>query len=322
MRHFLRFDVLRPGLTVFLSAALVSAAVPTARAEEARVHTVQSEADLKQRADALLKNMASGGFEASYESVEKASTANGVVINNLKFTTKEKIEITVERLEVREFDWSKPEASKVADFSMRKVVFALDAIDKENELKLGSDKITLNVDMKWRLDDAGDQLDLSTLVLDFVDIAELRIAMKLTGLPTLAELKGVAGENGKGETKDPDEAEAMKVFAKLTLVGATISLKDKSLVQRLVATRAKAKQVSEQAAKAEILAELGEEKLTADDDATREALDVVIKFVTNPGTLEIVAEPPAPANLVAAFAALMSSPASMKQMLGLKIAAR
>ena len=96
------------------------------RAEEGRVYTVQSEADLKKRADALFKSLIDTGVKVEYGSVEKGSGPNGLVIKNIVITNPSNKKVTIESFEVRDYDWSNPEMSKVADMSIRKLVVPAD----------------------------------------------------------------------------------------------------------------------------------------------------------------------------------------------------
>jgi len=124
-------------------------------------------------------------------------------------------------------------------------------------------------------------------------------------------------QKGQGDKKE--EEAAMKLFAKLSLAGGSIAIKDKSLVARIIRMGAKKDKISEQEAKAKMLDMLAEQRKQSDDDATKEFIDAVVKFVTNPGTIELVAKPAQPVNLMAAFASVMASPTAVKQMLGLSI---
>ena len=128
------------------------------------------------------------------------------------------------------------------------------------------------------------------------------------------------GDTPPGQKKD-DEA-GMKLLANVNLAGASLSFKDKSLVERLIRAEAKKKNMSEQAAKAKMLEDLADQRKKAEDDATKEIIDLAIKFLNNPGTIEVVSAPGAPANLMMAFMAIMSSPGTLKQMLGLTIAVK
>jgi hypothetical protein len=71
-----------------------------------------------------------------------------------------------------------------------------------------------------------------------------------------------------------------------------------------------------------MIEELAEQKQQAQDDATKEVIDLAVKFLTTPGVVELVASPSAPANVMATFMALMGSPGTLKQMLGLTIAVK
>jgi hypothetical protein len=114
----------------------------------------------------------------------------------------------------------------------------------------------------------------------------------------------------------------MKALAQIAIVGASITFKDKSLAERMIRADAKKKNISEAEAKEKMLEELAEQRKKAEDDATREVIDLATKFLQKPGEIELSANPAAPANIMATFMAVMGSPASVKQMLGLTLAVR
>jgi len=307
-------------VALIFAAALASAwvATPLVRAEQGRVFTVQSEADLKKRADSLLKGITDAGGKVTYGSVEKGDKDDGVVIKNVEITGPDNKKVTIEQVDVRKYDWDNPQKPKHIDFSIKKLVIPPDALDKEAG-ELGLTSLTINADFDYAFDDAKKTFEISGIVVDIVELGEVRLKLKLVGL-AMADIKNATGDAPPGQKKD-DEA-GMKLLANVNLAGATLSFKDKSLVERMIRAEAKKKNMSEQAAKAKMLEDLAEQRKKAEDDATREIVDTAIKFLTNPGTIEIISAPGAPANLMMAFMAIMSSPGTLKQMLGLTVAVK
>jgi hypothetical protein len=317
----MRLPIRRAGRAALVFAAALTAsaaAAPLVYAEQGRVFPVQSEADLKKRADALLKGITGSGGKVTYGAVEKGAKDGGLVIKNLEITAPDGKKVTIEQLEVRGFDWDNAEQPMHVDFGIKKLVVPAEALDKE-AAELGITSLTINADFDYRFDDAKKTFEISGIVVDIVELGELRLKLKLVGL-SLADIKKATGEKPKGEKKDDDAG--MKLLANVNLSGATISFKDKSLVERLIRSEAKKKNMTEAAAKAKMLEDLAEQRKKAEDDATRELIDLATKFLTTPGTIEIVANPAQPANVMMAFMAVMSSPATLKQLLGLSIAVK
>lgn len=307
-------------VAMIFAASMASAwvATPLVRAEQGRIFTVQSEAELKKRADTLLKGLIDTGSKVTYGSVEKGEKPQGLVIKNLEITGPDDKKYTVEQVEVREFDWENPEDGPRLDLSIKKLVIPAESLGKE-AAEFGLTSLTINADLDVSFDDAKKTFEIAGFVLDFVELGELRLKLKLVGL-SKADLKKATGDTPPGQKKD-DEA-GMKLLANVNIAGATFAFKDKGLIERLIRADAKKKNLSEAAAKAKMLEDLAEQRKKAEDDATREVIDTAIKFLTNPGTIEIVSAPGAPANLMMAFMAIMSSPATLKQMLGISIAVK
>jgi hypothetical protein len=302
---------------VLAAALAATAAPPLLRAEEGRVHTVQSEADLKKRADLLLGALKSGGGTVTFGAVEKGATEGGLVIRNIEITSPDKKTATIEQLEIKKFDWANPQQPMHVELSVRKLVIPPDSLDK-GAGELGLTSLTINADFDYAFDDAKKSFEIAGVVVDVVELGELRLKLRLVGL-SLADLRKATGEPPPGQKKDDA---GMKLLASVNIAGAALSFKDKSLVERVIRAEAKKKNMTEAAAKAKLLEEIAEQRKKAEDDATRELLDVATKFLTSPGTIEVVANPAQPANLMMAFMTLMGSPAALKQILGLTVAVK
>ena len=116
-----------------------------------------------------------------------------------------------------------------------------------------------------------------------------------------------------------DDGKEMAVLAKIHLVGGSFSFQDKSLIARVIKAQAAKKKVSEADARAEIMKEMQEARKEAQDDFTKEAIDAGMKFLANPGTIEVRLAPPSPFNLMGGFMMAMTAPAQLKQQLGITI---
>lgn len=291
------------------ASALSTAWAEEGRADRGRIITVQ--ADLQKRADMLLKSMSAGGGKVKFGAVEKGEGKEGIVIKDVEITSADGKTAKIERIEVREFDWDNAEQPLHMDLSIKKLVIPSSSLDKE-VADLGVTTLTINADFAYELDDDKKTFEVAGIVIDVVELGEFKLKLKLAGIAS-GDLKGaIGGQPGQGE----------KVLAQLSIVGASISFKDKSLTQRLIAADAKKKGISEADAKKKMLEELAEQKKTAQDDATREIVDLAVKFLNSPGTIELAANPASPANVMQVFMGLMGSPGAVKQLLGLTLAVK
>ena len=316
----MNFPIRRAGRVAFAFAAALAmtTAILPARAEDGRIITVQS--DLQKRADALLQGIGEGGGKVKYGAVEPGATKDGLVIKDVEITSPDNKTLKIERIEVRDFDWEHPKEPKRLDMSVKRLVIPADALEKE-AADLGLTSLTVNADFAYAIDEAKKTFEITGVAIDIVELGELKIKLKLAGV-VLGDIKNaIGGEKKEGEKKEGDDG-AMKALAQIAVVGASITFKDKSLVERMIRADAKKKNISEAEAKQKMLEELAEQKKKAEDDATREVIDLAVKFLTKPGEIEISADPAAPANIMATFMALMGNPASVKEMLGLKLAVR
>lgn len=317
--------------TLALAAALVLAPLAgggPAHAEEGRVHAVQANSDLKKRADLLLRGVTDAGGKVTYGALEAGASPEALVIKDIEVTSADNKRFTVEQIEIRAMDWENAKEPRYVDMAVRKFVIAADALDKEgqdNFRDLGLTSLTISGEMAYKFDEKEKSFDVGKLFVDIAEMGELRVRLKLTGL-TPGDLKSATG----GEPAKPNDAPPAKpgvpgdqammgLLTRLNLASASIAFKDKSMVERMVRQEAKKKNMTEQAAKAKILEEMAEERAKAEDDVSKELIDAAIKFLRNPGEIEVAANPPAPANIMMAFMMIMGNRATFKQMLGLTI---
>lgn len=305
------FPIRRAGRVAFAFAAALAAStmLAPAHAQDARITLVQD--DLQKRADLLLKGVKEGGGKVKYGALEKGEGKNGVVIKDVEITGPDGKTVKIESIEVRDFDWDNPSQPTHLDVSIKKLAVPASALDKE-VTDLGVTSLTINADFDYALDDDKKTFTISGIVIDVVELGELKLSLKLAGIAS-GDLKTALGGTGEDGTK---------LLAQLSIVGASISFKDKSLTERLIRADAKKKGISEADAKKKVLEVLAEQKKQAQDDATKEVIDLAVKFLNTPGIIELAANPSAPANVMAAFMAVMGSPATLKQMLGLTIAVK
>lgn len=305
------FPIRRAGRVAFAFAAALAASTVLApvHAEEARITLVQD--DLQKRADLLLKGVTESGGKVKYGAVEKGEGKDGLVIRELEITGPDGKSVKIERIDVRGFDWANPNQPSHMNVSLKKLVVPSSALEKE-VTDLGVTSLTINADFDYKFDDDKKTFEISGIVIDVVELGELKLSLKLAGIAS-GDLKTALGGTGEDGTK---------LLAQLSIVGASIAFKDKSLTERLIRADAKKKGISEAEAKKQMLDALAAQKQQAQDDATKEVIDLAVKFLNTPGVIELAANPASPANVMATFMAVMGSPATLKQMLGLTIAVK
>lgn len=328
----LAFRRARSAALALATALAVGLAAPTAGAQDARALTVQDNPELQKRADALLKGITESGGKVSWGALEAGATPEGLVIRQIEIVSPDKKKVTIEQIEIHAFDWANPKEPRHADLAIKKLVIAADALDPEaaeNFRELGLSALTINGELAFKFDEKEKAFDVSKLFLDFAEMGELKLRLKLTGV-TPADLKGAAGDKSNGakpgqpgaKPGGPADQAMMGLLARLNIASAAIAFKDKSLVERMVRSDAKKKKMSEQAAKARMLEELAEERSKAEDDVTKEFLDAAMKFLRNPGEIELSLNPPAPANVMAAFMMVMGNRGTFKQMMGMTVSVK
>jgi hypothetical protein len=310
-----------------LAAALpLALPAPMAYAQDARIEAVQANPELKKRADALFQGVAESGGAVNYGSLAAGAGPEGLVIKEIVILSKDKKKVTIDEIEIRAFDWANVKEPRHADIAMRKLVIAADQLDAEaqaNFRELGLEALTLNGELAFKFDEKEKAFDVAKLFIDFVEMGELRLRLKLTGI-TSADLKtAMPAEKPKNGKPNAQDGQAiMGLLSRLNIAGAAIAFKDKSLVERMVRADAKKKNLSEQAAREKMLEELAAERGKVEDEVTKEFIDAAIKFLKNPGEIELAVAPPAPANVMAAFMMVMGNRGTFKQMMGLSVSVK
>ncbi len=320
----------RAAVLALATAQPLGFAAPLAHGQDARVMTVEANPELKKRADALFDGLGKGGGKVSYGALEAGATPEGLVIKQIEIVSPDK-KVTIEAIEIKAFDWANPKEPRYADIAMKNLVIAADALDPEaaeNFRELGLSALTVNGELVFKFDDKEKAFDVAKLFIDFVELGEMRLRLKLVGVTTNDIKTAVPGEKpapgkpGAGKPNSQDAQAMMGLLSRLNIAGAAIAFKDKSLVERMIRADAKKKNLSEVAAKAKMLEELAEERSKAEDDVTKEFLDAAIKFLRTPGEIELALDPPAPANVMAAFMMIMGNRGTFKQMMGLSVSVK
>lgn len=268
-------------MLVSLVAAAVLAQASRAAAEQAR-----RVVDVAERTEAARGLLAKLGLKAKFGAVEAGDRDESLVIRDVELDDAGRRKHTIERIEIRRFDWREPEHPRYLAARIAKLVVQLDGAAQEAAFGFAS--LTADLELEYRFDDAEKTFEIGRLVVDVAELGKLRLRLKILDVPHADYRHYMAMRDRSG----PDYETAMARLAVANFAGATLSFRDKSLIERLVRRRAKAKGISDEAAKAGLLAELAAARAKADDAALRELFDAAAKFVAAPGEISVSANPP------------------------------
>jgi hypothetical protein len=312
------------GGVLALAVALASAAAVSPRAEEGRTRAAPAGPELQQRADRILDVLRGGGAKVSYGSAEAGAAPGSLVLKNIQIDTRDHRKMAIAEVDVRDFDWDHPKQPRHVDLTFSKLEIAVSQLDfeaQQNFKDLGLTSLTIGGTLDYAFDDAGSAFEVKKAAIDVAELGELRFRFKLTGI-TPGDIETATGMRSPARAAQKGGAHPdvlMSLLSRLNIAGADVAFKDKSLVERMIRSDAKKKSMSEHAARTQILDGLAEERSKAEDDVTREILDAAIKFVKNPGEIELTATPPEPANLMMAFMTVMGNRTTFKQLIGLAV---
>lgn len=191
---------------------------------------------------------------------------------------------------------------------------------------LGYTTLKMNAAFDYRYDEASKTYNLNRLEIDGTDMGAVRLAIKVGGI-TPEEIKKALEPPPPPPTTQPapprgrEGLAAMGLLARLNLISADFSYRDKSLLGRVIKREAERTQTDEASIRAQYRALLVGLRDEQADALMKEAIDAVIAFLDNPGELLLEVRPPAPLNFLAIGAMAASSPAQLRTILGIKITA-
>jgi hypothetical protein len=304
----------------------LAAPLSAQHAPRAPIQLAQADAaTLKKRADLFLDEIRKGGSKVSHGAIEAGPGPEGLTVKDIVITSADNETVKIATLEVRSYDWANGKDGKFGDLSLLGIDMSLEEANKGGNgdltpKDLGIERLKADLHVAYKADDAKKEIDISRLEFDMPELGSLKLALKVSGI-TAAELNALGADSAGGEKKDEkkEDGKEMAMLAKISLVGGAVSFQDKSLIGRLIKAQAAKKKVSEADARAEILKEMQGARAEAQDEFTKEAIDAAMKFLLNPGTLEVRMAPPAPFNLMGGFMMAMTAPGQLKQQLGITI---
>ncbi len=197
--------------------------------------------------------------------------------------------------------------------------------------ELGYTTIKMSAEIAYRYEEASKTFNLGKIEIDVADMGAITLSLRLGGVSPDEIKKALEpppapppGQSPPGQTRPPanNGAAAMGLLARINLLAADLSYRDKSILGRVVKREAQKKQTDEASIRAQYRALLTGLRDEQKDPLVKDAFDAVIAFIDDPGELVVEVRPPAPLNLLAIGALAASNPAQLRSVLGIKITAK
>lgn len=287
-------------------------------------------AKVQQQAQKFARDMRKFTKEFRYGAVRADLLSQSIVMTNVEFVTLDGDRIRAESVAVKDFDWRSGGTPRYADIEIKRAEVPSTALTSlaraSNQLgsiigvstgpaanaqrlldRAGYKRTTSDFFVRYRLDEETGQFELSDVQLAVSDLGEVLVNLRLGNVPA----RGIR-----------DGAALLSAGTTTTLVHASVSFKDRSLVSRLLKAYAAERNLSEADALARVLADLRAERARARDAIEREALDALIRFVERPSEIRVALDPARPVPLLAMGLQFLGGRSFAKDAFGLKISAR
>lgn len=287
-------------------------------------------AKLKERAEIFARDMRKLTKEFHYGDVRADLLSRSIVMTKVEFVTKSGDRIRAESVAVKDFDWNSRGAPRYADIEVKRAdvpstalanlarasgslgsiigVSTGPAAEAQRLLdRAGYKRTTSDFFVRYRFDEETGEFELRDVQLAVSDLGVVLVNLKLGNVPERA---------ARGDIN------LLSAGTQTTLVHASISFKDHSLVSRLLKAYAAEHGLSEADALARVLRDLKAERDRARDPVGREALEALLRFVERPSEIRVAAEPGRPVPLLALGMGLLGGSGLVKDTIGLKISAR
>jgi MFS family permease len=262
----------------------------------------------------------------------------GVALRDMAVTTPQQQTIRLGSIELRALEAANlldgnPANLLAFEFAIRDFAAPLlgrDPVFERDLRDLGYNAIKLNSEIVYRYEPEGKNYNLAKFEIDFAEMGTLALAVKIGGLSP-EEIRTALQPPKPSPTAPPQRdlspgsrygLAAMGVFARLNLVSADFSYRDKSLLGRLFKREAERNQSDEASVRTRWRALLLGYRQEQTDPLAKDAIDALLAFLDDPGELIIEIRPPGPINLVALGTLAAANPSSLRGLLGLKITAK
>lgn len=287
-------------------------------------------AKVQQQAQKFARDMRKFTKEFRYGAVRADLLSQSIVMTNVEFVTLDGDRIRAESVAVKDFDWRNGGTPRYADIEIKRAQVPSTALTSlaraSNQLgsivgvstgpaagaqrlldRAGYGRTTSDLFVRYRLDEETGQFELRDVQLTVSDLGEVLVNLRLGNVPA----RGIR-----------DGAALLSAGTTTTLVHASVSFKDRSLVSRLLKAYAAERGLSEADALARVLADLRAERARARDAIEREALEALIRFVERPSEIRVALDPARPVPLLAMGLQFLGGRSFAKDAFGLKISAR
>lgn len=287
-------------------------------------------AKVQERAQIFARDMRKVTKSFRYGAVRADLLSQSIVMTDVEFVTLDGDRIKAASVAVRDFDWASRGTPRYADIEIKRAEVPSTALtslarasgqygaiigvstgpvaDAQRLLdRAGYKRTTSNFFVRYRLDEETGQFELREVQLTVADLGEVVINLRLGNVPT----RGIR-----------DAAALLSAGTTTTLVHASASFKDRSLVSRLLKAYAAERNISEADALARVLRDLRAERDQARDPVEREALGALLRFVERPSEIKVALEPAKPVPLLAMGLQFIGGRSFAKDAFGLKISAR
>ena len=287
-------------------------------------------AKVQERAQIFARDMRKVTKEFRYGAVRADLLSQSIVMTDVEFVTLDGDRIKAASVAVKDFDWRSRGTPRYADIEVKRAqvpstaltslarasgqlgsiigVSTGPAADAQRLLdRAGYKRTTSDFFVRYRLDEETGQFELRDVQLAISDLGDVVVNLKLGNVPT----RGIR-----------DGAALLSAGTTTTLVHASVSFKDRSLVSRLLKAHAAERNISEAEALARVLRDLKAERDRARDAVEREALGALLRFVENPSEIRVALDPARPVPLLAMGLQFLGGRSFAKDAFGLKFSAR
>jgi hypothetical protein len=287
-------------------------------------------AKVREQAQIFARDMRKFTKEFRYGAVRADLLSQSIVMTDVEFVTLDGDRIKAASVAVKDFDWRSRGAPRYADIEIKRAQVPSTALTSlaraSNQLgsiigvstgpaadaqrlldRAGYKRTTSDIFVRYRLDEDTGQFELSDVQLAVSDLGDVVVSLKLGNVPT----RGIR-----------DGAALLSAGTTTTLVHASVSFKDRSLVSRLLKAYAAERNISEAEALQRVLRDLRADRGRARDAIEREALDALIRFVERPTEIKVALDPARPVPLLAMGLQFIGGRSFAKDAFGLKFSAR
>jgi hypothetical protein len=253
------------------------------------------------------------------------ASAKGIAVRDIAADTRDGT-IRIAAMELRSLDFANMFLNSF-EFAITGIEAPLDTAKDpafaRDMKELGYTALRINSEISYRYDEAAKSFNLARLAFDVADMGAITLALRLSGITAEDIKKALEPPPGQAPPREGREGLAMMgLMSRLNLVSADLSIRDKSILGRVIKREALKKQTDEASIRAQYRALLQGLRDEQPDALVKDAIDAVIAFLDNPGELAVEVRPPAPINVLAISALAVSSPAQLRAVLGIKITAK